>query len=947
MTYLNLVGVAASSNVTFVDTAIAAASDVASSDFEAASFIGKTHQPLTVLPPTFTAGSAVNGLRFGCGYSPITHMSWAVCDAVDGADIILPAYKLSNYLSYQPALLIGGEIEARRITNGVMQSIGIFEIIDARFKLESLASGGDQILTDTSFEYVFSAWNEEDTPYWFSVSAVDASGNIGPRSQWASCTPSTTGGGAARNDVESLSLTDAAAELTAPETVSALTEEGAGTAVIEWSGVSNAAGYVVYIGFSDPQAWPESGDQLTIDCGRSVQAGDLITWRKNILKPVKDYMCSRVVGSAATYNNLMPKQQPVGKNPLNLPDGDEFWELKEFDETYEKPNDDIGPYFLEHVTKAGATSDIGHYWQAGSGQTFYYVRQEGEVFCTDAWVWLSEAATLHFTAGSIGESTQIIELKAGWQYVQLRSEDFTPDTGTTPRRWSWKLSAASEDLVARYAQRKSYIEGQAYGELPEATAKDLVAGQFWRDHALIKTNGTSYDMTSALAPIGEGFGGWSVRQHFEECVRLDLNPWTQIEFSMRDEEMLAYLELVNEYIEHFDRVKLEFSNETWNGLAAFLTMPAMVDSGTGDSIGDAEVYGMMQNMFYRVLQTSPYWDAIEPKLDLVIGGRNGFDYGERAWAHSTESREVDVAAYNGGWDVNTNIAAEDGATFAAMQQYGFEDSALTAREEALALAAQAAGKTVGVDVFHNIYEAGPGYQLDGLNGASLTDEQTITQEVVKKSRASALSMVSSYCNQALRGWRYNYFRLSQGDNWTSHREDGAEYLPYTVMMEPARRLGAFKSYDVSDFTSTQTDDVQDVDVYAMQSEADEGHWLLAIVNRKVDKSILDEGDDLYDPADDGTKAVNLFTPFTSASTCAVMRAGIGNPRAHNRYPEGTRLQEDGSYVDDALCVEFDASWTSMPVPENMGRFAIDAALGVDSAGLRGGNFLFIEFKGVA
>lgn len=67
------------------------------------------------------------------------------------------------------------------------------------------------------------------------------------------------------------------------------------------------------------------------------------------------------------------------------------------------------------------------------------------------------------------------------------------------------------------------------------------------------------------------------------------------------------------------------------------------------------------------------------------------------------------------------------------------------------------------------YEAGPGYSLNGLNGALVTHEQSQTQEQVMKSLAAGTATLDAFLARAYRGFAtQNYFTMGEGTLWTSH-----------------------------------------------------------------------------------------------------------------------------------------------------------------------------------
>lgn len=281
-----------------------------------------------------------------------------------------------------------------------------------------------------------------------------------------------------------------------------------------------------------------------------------------------------------------------------------------------------------------------------------------------------------------------------------------------------------------------------------------------------------------------------------------------------------------------------------------------------------------------------------------------------------------------------------------MLSFAGGEANLVKREAALEGVAATHGATVGVDVFHDFYEAGPGYQLNGLNGASLTAEETIAQECVMKSRAAATAQLDAICTAWRREWLSNWFVLGRGNSFTSHSNDGVEYPTHAVGRVIGASLGEFRAHDIQTLAMSASDGLDDIAIHAFESLTHAGKWMFVALNRAIDRSVLDPQDPLHDAADRGVRAVTVHTGFASATGCRVFRAGLGNMREHNRYPEGTRLTAQGSYAADPLCVSFDTGWHEIDPPADIGQLTIDAAFGAETGGLRGGNFILIEMTGM-
>lgn len=480
----------------------------------------------------------------------------------------------------------------------------------------------------------------------------------------------------------------------------------------------------------------------------------------------------------------------------------------------------------------------------------------------------------------------------------------------------------------------------------------VLDGDEGRHHGLIKTRPAMYDASGILGPKGEGAkSGVTLPMLFDACEAHGLTPWWQVEWAISREDWIAIADWMGAQAHRFDEIHGELGNENWNSIGTFSLFPSMTDSATAAEYEAGEVYGLYQSMVAGWFEESANWALLAPKLKWHIGGNLFGTFGELALAKFPAAISVDVAAYNGGWDVGTFLPVEDGDSSRKVLMYVPTDAtdAFAARESAMDVIAATLGKTIGTDLFHNVYEAGPGYQLNGLNGVAVTDAQAIVQECVMKSRAAAASQLDALLLAAERGWLSNFFTLGIGSTWASHRNtDGGEYLTWGVGRLLWESLGDFHVHRSIALSDPQLAGAGPTTrAYALQSVTTPGKWLYAIINRKIDCSVLEEADPLYNAADDGTVSITLATPHRSATGCRVMTAGIGNMREHDRYPAGYRFNTSKTYDADALCVEFDTSWSTVSVPGDLSRIAIDDALGAGAGGLRGGNFLLVELTGVS
>ena len=99
------------------------------------------------------------------------------------------------------------------------------------------------------------------------------------------------------------------------------------------------------------------------------------------------------------------------------------------------------------------------------------------------------------------------------------------------------------------------------------------------------------------------------------------------------------------------------------------------------------------------------------------------------------------------------------------------------------------------------YEAGPGYALDGLNNAHVTEEQGRAQEQVMKSLAAGTATLDSFLARAYQGFTLqNFFAYGRGMLWTSHAKwyHGGQAYPSWKL------LALFNNQAAGDMLRTET-----------------------------------------------------------------------------------------------------------------------------------------------
>lgn len=902
--------------------------------------------PRICTPISVTLSGGWSGSSFGSGFAPTIQSNFTTISAVEGDKVFVSG--LDSFSTYTPAFYEGARVEFRRITNGTMALAGTGTMSSVAFALRtSFPNSSSKAVGGTQYTHRLDSWNGRSVNYWFAVQPIAADGQRGILSAW---TPHMYVSGAGIGEVSNTIVatpTQAQGGLLAGPgsvTVSALDPI---TARISWTPVAGAIGYIVHMGYTDPATWPASnGEFVLVDqTGGMPQAGDMIIWRKEFRQLAANMICSRVHSASSSISGLFPKFLNGGQMSLSTID---CWEILDWAEG-EKPSEELGHHYVRRQVPPNTKILDGVYWSGGFGQTYYYRKKNGDALTIEIWMRASEPTTALFNSGQPGEKSQSFSVGTEWAKYHLTS-DFAPEpAGKTAYRWVISVTGGAEGMTLEYAQLRSYLAAEPFGTLRPHLGASLVPGQKARDHSLIKTRTRTYSMRTVTNKPGEGHNGWTCGMHMDFCRQHQLIPWVQLEWSLFKEDWLEWAEWIATYHADFDKILLELGNENWNTLSGvFWYFNQMRDSATQSLQSTGAVYGMTTQMIVDWLKESPHWPVLENKLEIVLGGHIGSTFGEEALRNCPDAKYVDMANYNGGWDTGTDLSIETGDSFRRILAFRGGESKLIKREETIKAAAQEVGKTVGVDLFHDLYEGGPGYQLDGLNGVEVSAEQALVQECVQKSRAAALAQLDAICIGWKRGWLSNWFVLGSGNRWTSHNEDGTEYLTHAVGRVIGASLGEFRSHDIYPLTvATTQDGEEEIGVHAFESITYPGKWLYVVLNRAPDRTVLDVADPLYDAADTGIRPVAIHTRFDTAAGCRVFRAGLGNMREHNRYPAGTRLNTAGTYADDPLCVGFDTDWHAIDMPGDLSVLRIDERFGAQPGGLRGGNFVMIEFTDMA
>ncbi|MCC7376532.1 MAG: hypothetical protein IT581_17870 [Verrucomicrobiales bacterium] len=404
-------------------------------------------------------------------------------------------------------------------------------------------------------------------------------------------------------------------------------------------------------------------------------------------------------------------------------------------------------------------------------------------------------------------------------------ETWTDEPSTTSIGWSLDngASAMTENKLPSFLR-----VAEAAGGRPWLVVGGQITEEEWPQ--LIEYLAAPYDPavdTPATKP-------WAAKRHAQGRTA----PWT----------------------EAFDRIRLEYCNESWN----FLFAPYAFDSLT---------YGRFAEYFFGRAKTSPWWAPA--KFDLVLNGwtlsPEPTGFGQAAKSQSPSASAVDTTAYIGGWERGqfvggtnlTDVGFQDTLLYAAYDQQRFHRRHVRTRTE---LAVQ------GIPYQLMVYESGPGYSLPNGGRPFILVEQQYG-----KSLAAGVCTLDMLLWNSLHGYTaQNYFTFAYGFNWTSHAlvANGGHPYPSWSALQMRNRHASGPMVDAQILQSPATDvvrledniDVRHIPLLQPYAFRDGDRYALLLLSRSLTQAIT----------------ARLDLPFDSA-TSITRHQLAGDPRTNNLF----------------------------------------------------------------
>jgi hypothetical protein len=768
--------------------------------------------------PAFTAtiGGMGNGGRLtggNSGFEPLVYRTQfnALEDAPNR--IVGDFVSLSEHYVLRSGALDGAEVDVFRVENTKMRLVRQDRVRSGGHHASgwrALQKNGQALAANAKkFQYRWPVFFRPEASYWFSVRAVDRRGNLSEPSVAVQVrTPATIKRGK-RAKVKTKRYeepdTPGAARVSAPGNVS-VEHDQTGLLTLGWDAPQSGrvAGYRVYITETRPDQHQGYALDL-VGSGPDIKTGDLVILRH------KFYSRSR----AQLYTNRVWDASEARQSQMGwlLGYSDEpkggLWSLKPHDPA--TPVAHGGETYLSLDVPPGNTAVLRKYNHSGTAQDWYPILDPDTTYILSVWLRGQSPKPLKF--GMLGRfrSRQIVVTPTSqWKLHQIPFRVPLVDQGSEPGGMEIAVPAGAQvdmDNLRVYAEGVPYL-----GLLPEDRQRLQNSGMSaLRTHGFIKTGSFTYDIDGLTNPGGAASGSdqsMTLPQVFELMSEGLVNPWLQIEPHLSRDEWLAFAEYLaapydngrdtpitkpwaakrvgqgraDPWIDAFDTVHLELGNETWNRLFAPWVYKSMPNHGTDQIVRRGQAYGLYTNYVISILQESPYWAALEPKLVPVLGGWSGKPYTSQAASVAQHGGLIGIASYVGGWDEQEGPPAPTARSFAHVLAH-FAQRA-TARAEKLV---EDAGKQpVGAPpLTATIYEAGPGYALNGLNRRSVSAEEMAAQETVMKSNAGGTATLDSFLGRAAIGVRVqNFFQYGAGRTWSSHAEwhNGGQVFPSWALL---------------------------------------------------------------------------------------------------------------------------------------------------------------------
>ncbi len=910
----------------------------------------------------------------GAGFEPVVFRTKLIALADSPNRIVAVPDAVSLWDSLREGFYDQAMVHIYRIENGRFRMVRVDRVTSGG----SHASGWNRALDDsqvvtpgtTRFHFRWDNWNRPHARYYFTVRAINKYGSLSPAAPACEIDSPEKLDKAPAAQNALVVFNPAKALFSSPKPPPAPTglrgKLGSdGILTLEWHPVDSPdlAGYVVYRSDYPPQQ--HSGYYLQLvgtprSTDENIKAGDMVIVSQKIYSPSRNHdLSNRVWGAANMYNNLMPGLIHIF--PDETPG--KTWSL--VPHSANTPVEEPGETCLKLQLAAGTSESLSIFNHSGTGQSWYDVLEK-KTYKAEVWLRQEGSGTVQFKLNgfydTIPHRIKTITFNVGHEWKKYVAY-FTPtviQSGSTPNQMVLEFTGPATFYVDNF---RVYRTDTAYLDLLpreyEAIKSSGISGL--RTSGLIMTGIHTYDMEQ-LTNSGGVISGTrklnTLPQTLTMMRKAGVQPWLQIEFHMSPQEWLAFVEYMaapynpkvdtpaskpwaykrysqgqtKPWVEEFDRIYFELSNETWNGLFAPWTFSPMTDAVSKQSYSPGQVYGLFQEYVRSVMRGSPYWQPanLDRKFVFMLGGwAANMGYSHDAASVSPSSDFLTIAPYNGGWDQAEGPLKPDATglynTLADVNQSAIPVANLYAKELLNLKIKDARKLRLGT------YEGGPGYVMNGLNNARVTEEQARAQEQVMKSLAAGTATLDSFLARAYRGFAVqNFFAFGSGNLWKSHAKwyDGGQAYPSWKL------LGLFNKEATGDMLRTETlsvpsadlkafsrrQTIKDAPLAAIYATRKEERYSLFVLSRKVPNYPV--------KSDDGYTPVTVELPFSEAKSVTLYRM-TGAPDANNLLSDNVKIEK-----------------LKIPSPTLGRRFSLNTETGADERGLPPASTFLYVFDGV-
>ena len=869
-----------------------------------------------------------NGGTWGAVEQPQSYFATTMAIGGSATSVSLNGADLTNFATWAGGVFSGGSLRVYRAASGNIELIRTATVTGAAVDYWSRV-GSENIITGNTFEFRFDSWTARKT-YTFGVARIAANGAIGPVSTvtvavtdagYTVLTPATPTTGASRsmNNTRNGSLA-AVTGLTA-QIRSGTTHN----VQLSWdAGAPNE--FVVLLN------WDGTSDRLVTECtlsfasGPAVQAGDMLVFESARILAMNPEWISARVRTLVLTGGYGPSSLTFGYD--NNQPGGRAWAYVAYGGGDPKPDITYPDYFLRLSGTASLPARAERFFHSGTDQDFYEILVPGRTYRARFRVRAASAMNATFTVqGATLSGSGTVALTTAWQEFEF---DFTRSSILkTSAPQSWALTGATNNVSIDLALVQVWDTTRPYNAL----MLDLPQGIDVRDHNFIKEFPPP-SLDAITSRPGFGPRGWAIASLLAICASENCNPHFQFEWLMADQ---FYYDLVtflfapaasNEPLAlkrqalgygpvhtSFARYLYEDGNERWNNIMWDMFFSA-TDSVTAEVYSQGDLSAMFAKRRRAIMETNPYWPTTNPPIEFVGGwlGNTGFTVDSAAGF--PDAAYTSVANYTSGWDVNRVLVSDAANRFSEVLAAGqiSHKPAL----EAIKAAAPAGLKLA-------IYEAGPGYQLNGLNGAVVTAADRVVQECFTKSIAGTTATMSSVAIGATVGYGpYNFFAWGEGPLWQAARrpsEGGGLYRVASFLQQTYELLGRSRVYAANKFID-RTRDFQNIDtngnpttvsqveraqVYHFESLDFPGRHGILYVNTTVNRDAFGVGHPDYQAGVTGAAEFRYHTGLPPTAVPFKVLRNEGNMRHHDAYKVGFRPNVVGGvidgYVADPLCVD--------------------------------------------